>query len=430
MALLEVRGLVKKYGRRTVVDGVSFEVNPGEVVGLLGPNGAGKTTSFRMATGQVVPNDGIVMFDDQEVTDLPMFRRARLGMGYLSQEQSIFRKLTVEKNILAILEALPKSRKLGRRLTAQERRERTEEALTRFNLLHVRKNSSSRCSGGEKRRLEIARCLVCEPMLILLDEPFAAVDPKTTEDIRKNIRELADQGIGVLLTDHNVREVVKTADRIYLIVEGKVVCHGTPDKLIRDKVAIDAYLGSTFQDDVLMARLAGFAGFEAPPVELVPLEVPVPVAPPVARAAPTPRPTYPPASPPPPLPIVVDDSIPITRSTAYAPAAVPRPVSPPPATRFSKSTLQLLEEDKMRRLVDQLVDRERMPDAWHDLASRGSDAVPVLLEALERREVEVRHMALRVLEAITGENLSFQSDGPDDLRLRQVAHLRARFDRA
>ncbi len=426
MALLEVRGLVKKYGRRTVVDGVSFEVNPGEVVGLLGPNGAGKTTSFRMATGQVVPNDGIVMFDDQEVTDLPMFRRARLGMGYLSQEQSIFRKLTVEKNILAILESLPKSRKLGRSLTAQERRERTEEALTRFNLLHVRKNSSARCSGGEKRRLEIARCLVCEPMLILLDEPFAAVDPKTTEDIRKNIRELADQGIGVLLTDHNVREVVKTADRIYLIVEGKVVCHGTPDKLIRDKVAIDAYLGSTFQDDVLMARLAGFAGFEAPPVELVPLEVPVPVAPPVARVAPAPRPV----SPPPPPPIVVDDSIPITRSTAYVPPVVPRPVSPPPATRFSKSTLQLLEEDKMRRLVDQLVDRERMPDAWHDLASRGSDAVPVLLEALERREVEVRHMALRVLEAITGENLSFQSDGPDDLRLKQVAHLRARFERA
>ncbi len=422
MALLEVRGLVKKYGRRTVVDGVSFEVNPGEVVGLLGPNGAGKTTSFRMATGQVVPNDGIVMFDDQEVTDLPMYRRARLGMGYLSQEQSIFRKLTVEKNLLAILEALPMSRKLGRSLTAQERRERTEEALTRFNLLHVRKNSSSRCSGGEKRRLEIARCLVCEPMLILLDEPFAAVDPKTTEDIRKNIRELADQGIGVLLTDHNVREVVKTADRIYLIVEGKVVCHGTPDKLIRDKVAIDAYLGSTFQDDVLMARLAGFAGFEAPPVELVAIEVPVPVA----RVAPTPRPV----SPPPPPPIVIDDSIPITRSTAYAPASVPRPVSPPPATRFSKSTLQLLEEDKMRRLVELLVDRERMPDAWHDLASRGSDAVPVLLEALERREVEVRHMALRVLEAITGENLSFQSDGPDDLRLKQVAHLRARFERA
>ena len=428
MALLEVRGLVKKYGRRTVVDGVSFEVNPGEVVGLLGPNGAGKTTSFRMATGQVVPNDGLVLFDDQEVTDLPMYRRARLGMGYLSQEQSIFRKLSVEQNLLAILESLPVSRKLGRSLTAQERRERTEEALTRFNLLHVRKNSAARCSGGEKRRLEIARCLVCEPMLILLDEPFAAVDPKTTEDIRKNIRELADQGIGVLLTDHNVREVVKTADRIYLIVEGKVVCHGTPDKLIRDKVAIDAYLGSTFQDDVLMARLAGFAGFEAPPAEVVPLEVPVPVAPPTAaRVAPAPRPV-----PPVPVPIVIDDSIPITRSTSFGASSLPRPAPQPSASapRFSKSTLQLLEEDKMRRLVDQLVDRQLMPDAWHDLASRGTDAVPVLLEALERREVEVRHMALRVLEAITGESLTFQSDGPDDLRLRQVAHLRARFDRA
>ena len=429
MALLEVRGLVKKYGRRTVVDGVSFEVNPGEVVGLLGPNGAGKTTSFRMATGQVVPNDGIVMFDNQEVTDLPMFRRARLGMGYLSQEQSIFRKLSVEKNILAILESLPVSRKLGRSLTAQERRERTEEALTRFNLLHVRKNNSARCSGGEKRRLEIARCLVCEPMLILLDEPFAAVDPKTTEDIRKNIRELADQGIGILLTDHNVREVVKTADRIYLIVEGKVVCHGTPDKLIVDKVAIDAYLGSTFQDDVLMARLAGFAGFEVPAAEIVPLlEVPVPVAPPVAaRVVPTARPHSPPPAPP---PLVVDDSIPITRSAPLSSTNLSRPVPPPPASRFSKSTLQLLEEDKMRRLVDQLVDRVLMPDAWHDLASRGSDAVPVLLEALERREVEVRHMALRVLEAITGENLDFQSDAPDDLRLKQVAHLRARFERA
>jgi lipopolysaccharide export system ATP-binding protein len=260
MALLEVRGLVKYYGSRKVVDGVSFEVNPGEVVGLLGPNGAGKTTSFRMATGQIAPNDGTVYFAGEDVTDKPMYRRARLGMGYLSQEQSIFRKLTVEKNLLAILEALPQSRTLGRRLTGHERRERTEEALARFNLTHVRRNQAARCSGGEKRRLEIARCLVCEPQLILLDEPFAAVDPKTTEDIRRNIRDLADQGIGILLTDHNVREVVKTADRIYLIVDGKVVCHGSPGDLIRDPVAIDAYLGTTFQDDVLMARVAGFVG--------------------------------------------------------------------------------------------------------------------------------------------------------------------------
>src|SRR5262245_20835172 len=263
MALLDVHGLVKTYGRRKVVDGVSFQVNPGEVVGLLGPNGAGKTTSFRMTTGQLTPDDGEVWFNEQDVTRLPMFRRARLGMGYLSQEQSIFRKLTVEQNLTAILEALPASRTLGRPLTRAERKQRTEQALEQFHLTHVRKNSAAKCSGGEKRRLEIARCLVCEPLLILLDEPFAAVDPKTTEDIRRNVRDLANQGIGILLTDHNVREVVKTADRIYLIVEGKVVCHGTPEELIRDPVAIDAYLGSTFEDDVLMARVAGFASSKA-----------------------------------------------------------------------------------------------------------------------------------------------------------------------
>src|SRR5471030_2016140 len=194
MPLLDVRGLVKWYGPRKVVDGVSFHVNAGEVVGLLGPNGAGKTTSFRMTTGQVAPNDGQVNFADVDVTHLPMFKRARLGMGYLSQEPSIFRKLTVEKNLIAILEALPKSRTLGRKLTRSERWDRTDEALKRFKLEHVRKNSAARCSGGEKRRLEIARCLVCEPLLILLDEPFAAVDPITKEDLRGNIRLLADAG--------------------------------------------------------------------------------------------------------------------------------------------------------------------------------------------------------------------------------------------
>jgi lipopolysaccharide export system ATP-binding protein len=191
MALLEVRGLVKFFGRRKVVDGVSFDVNAGEVVGLLGPNGAGKTTSFRMSTGQLTPNEGEVIFDGSDVTSMPMYRRARLGMGYLSQEPSIFRKLTVEKNLLAILEVLPRSRELGRRLTYEERWQRTNDALAQFKLEHVRYNAAARASGGEKRRLEIARCLVCEPKLILLDEPFAAVDPKTTEEIRRNIRELA-----------------------------------------------------------------------------------------------------------------------------------------------------------------------------------------------------------------------------------------------
>src|SRR3954467_668518 len=195
MAILEVSGLVKYYGRRKVVDGVSYQVDAGEVVGLLGPNGAGKTTSFRMTTGQIVPDDGRVVFNGQDVSDWPMYKRARLGMGYLSQESSVFRKLTVEQNILAILEALPVARSLGRALRRGERWDRTDAVLQQFGLDHIRKNSAARISGGEKRRLEIARCLVCEPNLILLDEPFAAVDPLTNSDIQKIILELARQGI-------------------------------------------------------------------------------------------------------------------------------------------------------------------------------------------------------------------------------------------
>src|SRR5438034_127853 len=249
MPILEVRGLVKFYGRRKVVDGVSFDVGAGEVVGLLGPNGAGKTTSFRMATGQITPNGGRVTFNGEDVTGLPMYQRARRGMGYLSQEPSVFKKLTVEKNLLAILEALPRSRSLERRLTRRERWDRADEALRRFKLEHVRQNTAARCSGGEKRRLEIARCLVCEPLLILLDEPFAAVDPKTTEDIRANIRDLANHGIGILITDHNVREVFRSADRVYLIHNGEVVTHGTRHERVNDQSAIDAYLGRSFEED-------------------------------------------------------------------------------------------------------------------------------------------------------------------------------------
>ena len=209
MALLEVRGLVKIYGRRRVVDGVDFHVDAGEVVGLLGPNGAGKTTSFKMATGFLTPNDGVVYFNGEDVTRLQMYKRARLGMGYLSQEQSIFRKLTTEQNILAILEILPIARTLGRKLTRQERLERTDLVLEKYGLTHVRKTNAARLSGGEKRRLEIARCLVCEPLLILLDEPFTGIDPITIADIRQIVRDLRDTGIGVLLTDHNVREALE-----------------------------------------------------------------------------------------------------------------------------------------------------------------------------------------------------------------------------
>src|SRR5262245_58737009 len=195
MPLLEVRGLVKYYGRRKVVDGVDFDVDAGEVVGLLGPNGAGKTTSFRMTTGQITPFDGNVVFNGQDVTHLPMYKRARLGMGYLSQETSVFRRLTVEQNILAILEAMPVYRSLGRKLTRSERHQKTDEVLTQFGLTRLRKNNAARLSGGERRRLEIARCLVCEPMLILLDEPFTGIDPITIADIRQIVRDLSCQKI-------------------------------------------------------------------------------------------------------------------------------------------------------------------------------------------------------------------------------------------
>ena len=190
-----------------------------------------------------------MLFNGQDVTALPMYRRARLGMGYLSQETSVFRKLTVEQNILAILEAMPVCRSLGRRLNRRERWQRTDAVLDQFGLNRVRKNNAARLSGGEKRRLEIARCLVCEPLLILLDEPFTGIDPKTIADIQDIVRDLRRQGIGILLTDHNVRETLKITDRSYLIKDGQVRTHGTPQQIIHDPIAINEYLGTTFNDD-------------------------------------------------------------------------------------------------------------------------------------------------------------------------------------
>src|SRR5579872_7407595 len=251
MAILEVRGLVKFYGRRKVVDGVDFDVDVGEVVGLLGPNGAGKTTSFRMTTGQITPNAGKVTFDGKDVTQLPMYKRARLGMGYLSQETSVFRKLNVEQNILAILEAQPVYRSLGRKLTKAERYRKTDEVLAKFGLSHLKKNNAARLSGGEKRRLEIARCLVCDPLLILLDEPFTGIDPQTITDIQQIVRDLRQQGIGILITDHRVREILMVTERSYLIKGGKVRTHGTPQQIIHDPIAISEYLGTSFSDDPL-----------------------------------------------------------------------------------------------------------------------------------------------------------------------------------
>jgi lipopolysaccharide export system ATP-binding protein len=424
MPLLEVEGLVKYYGRRAVVNGVSFSVEPGEVVGLLGPNGAGKTTSFRMATGQIVPNEGRVTFNGEDVTSLPMYQRARRGMGYLDQAQSVFRKLTVEKNLLAILEALPRSRKLGRRLTRAERWERTNEALARFQLDLVRKSVAARCSGGEKRRLEIARCLVCEPLLILLDEPFAAVDPKTTEDIRANIRELADSGIGILITDHNVREVFRTADRVYLITAGKVVTRGTPLELVNDQIAIDAYLGRSFEEDgftrhfdarLAAAKASGSSGATPAysPTGRAASAAPAPasvVTPPPAKTT-TPPPAFP-----------------------AAPAAPPSPFSitpPPTGTPAGGSMSAVLDLERLRRAVEGLADDRTVKASTVELATRGAAAIPALLEAMERRDATLRRRAFEVLKFVAKDSgpFDYDPDATTEIRLRQVAYLRARLER-
>jgi lipopolysaccharide export system ATP-binding protein len=365
MPILEVRGLVKSYGRRRVVDGVSFEVEAGEVVGLLGPNGAGKTTSFRMTTGQITPEDGIVLFNGQDVTRLPMYKRARLGMGYLSQETSVFRKLSVEQNILAILEVMPFLRSLGRRLRRHERWERTNAVLEQFGLTRVRKTVAARLSGGEKRRLEIARCLVCEPLLILLDEPFTGIDPITIADIRQIIHDLRNQGIGMLLTDHNVREALKITDRSYLIKDGKVRTHGSPQQIIRDPIAINEYLGTGFNDDTF-------------------------------------------ASP--------------------HPAATPHSAETPGEAPSEPAVHLVLEQEKIHRLIERL----KTPDhaaAAVELIQRGRAALPALLEALERRDVEMRRQAHQVLQNILNSAVAFDPYAPEALRRQQLAHLREHFER-
>jgi lipopolysaccharide export system ATP-binding protein len=361
MAILEVRGLVKYYGRRKVVDGVNFEVDVGEVVGLLGPNGAGKTTSFRMTTGQITPNEGRVLFDGKDVTRLPMYRRARLGMGYLSQETSVFRKLTVEQNILAILEAMPVYRSLGRKLTRAERHQHTDRVLEKFGLSHLRKNNAARLSGGEKRRLEIARCLVCDPLLILLDEPFTGIDPQTIEDIQQIVRDLRGQGIGILVTDHRVREVLTITDRSYLIKGGLVRTHGTPQQIIHDPIAINEYLGSSFTDDRL--------GQPAPHL-----------------------------------------------------------LASPPA----ESIHRVVEQEKLHRLIDRLRTTDHSAAAA-ELLQRGREAVPALLEALERRDVELRRRAFSVLERILTDAettlTAFDPYAPEAQRRLQLALLREQWER-
>ena len=237
--LLQTDKLVKIYGGRAVVNGVDINVKRGEVVGLLGPNGAGKTTSFYMIVGLVRPNSGRVFFKDEDVTRMPMFRRARAGMGYLPQEESIFRKLTVEQNIMAILETTDLSR--------AKRKARCEELLHQFGIEHIARNQALTLSGGEKRRLTIARSLVTSPSLLMLDEPFSGVDPIAVYDVQQIVSNLRDAGLAILITDHNVRETLSIVDRAYLIFEGRVESEGSKDFLLNDPVSRKLYLGESFQ---------------------------------------------------------------------------------------------------------------------------------------------------------------------------------------
>ena len=239
MQQLETKQLVKGYNGKPVVAGVDIAVHRGEIIGLLGPNGAGKTTTFSMIVGYVRPDGGMITVDGREITSLPMYQRARLGIGYLAQEPSIFRKLTVEENILAILETLP--------LTRSERRRRLDRLLNELGVTHLARQKAFTLSGGEKRRLEITRALVTNPQFILLDEPFSGIDPITVFECQEIIRDLKARGLGVLLTDHNVRETLEITDRAYIMAEGRVLISGTAHELITDQRAREIYLGEKFR---------------------------------------------------------------------------------------------------------------------------------------------------------------------------------------
>lgn len=238
MSTLRTDNLIKRYHSRTVVNHVSVEINQGEIVGLLGPNGAGKTTTFYMTVGLVVPNEGRIILDDVDITDYPVYKRARLGIGYLAQEDSVFRKMTVEDNLRTVLEMTPQSR--------EEQAESLERLIKEFRLEKVRKNQGNRLSGGERRRVEIARCLAINPRFIMLDEPFAGVDPIAVQDIQYIVAHLKERNIGILITDHNVNETLSITDRAYLLFEGKVLFQGTPEELAENEIVREKYLGRDF----------------------------------------------------------------------------------------------------------------------------------------------------------------------------------------
>ena len=237
--VLRSEGLIKKYGKRTVVNGVSFDVKQGEIVGLLGPNGAGKTTSFYMTTGLVVPNGGRIFLNNEEITKDPVYMRAKKGIGYLAQEASVFRKMSVEDNIASVLEMTGRPK--------EYQREKLESLIAEFRLQKVRKNLGDQLSGGERRRTEIARCLAIDPKFIMLDEPFAGVDPIAVEDIQYIVWKLKDRNIGILITDHNVEETLCITDRAYLLFEGRILFDGKPEELAENQVVRDKYLTNSFK---------------------------------------------------------------------------------------------------------------------------------------------------------------------------------------
>jgi len=240
--ILKADNLVKKYSGRTVVDHVSFDVSEGEIVGLLGRNGAGKTTSFRSVMGMITPEEGAVVFNGEDVSDLPMYKRAQRGMGYLSQRPSIFQKLTVEQNLMAFLETRP--------IRKAERRRRAEQLMQQFDLLKNRKQRALTLSGGESRKLEIARTLISDPSLVLLDEPFSGVDPVAVDELQEEVRRLREQRhISILITDHNVERTLQIVDRVYVIFEGRVFAEGTPKDIVNNAQVRKLYLGSTFRGD-------------------------------------------------------------------------------------------------------------------------------------------------------------------------------------
>jgi lipopolysaccharide export system ATP-binding protein len=315
-------------------------------------------------------------------------------MGYLPQDHSIFRKLTVEQNILAILEVLPMARSLGRALSRSERWDRTDAVLEQFGLTHIRKNNAWRISGGEKRRLEIARCLVCEPLLILLDEPFTGIDPKTIADIQQIVLQLRNQGIGMLLTDHNVREALKITDRSYLIKDGKVRTHGTPRQILHDPIAINEYLGHGFHDDILTRPTT-----KNPEAAIREVKAPAEVAEPEPVRIKQPDP-----------------------NSTRIKAAEPTRAKPQPGKKGGAPAELIVA------LIEELKGRNGQDAADH-LLRLGDAAIPALLQTLERRDVELRRQAHEILQILCKTAVAFDPYAPEAMRRQQLASLRERWER-